>query len=164
MLEEIGVVSQVSHTEREQFILVETQVKTTCGSCQAKDNCGTRTIASVLSRRREALRFAYSGDVSVGQKVKLGISEQRVLTASLLVYMVPLLALLVGAMTGQFVLAALSIGSELGVIAFAFGSAALAFLGVKAYLTSQPSGDFYPKLLAVFPKDCDPIQVFQAEP
>ena len=73
MIEEIGVICAIEHHNSQQVVLVETQIKSTCGSCEAQSNCGTGAIAKVFASKRETLRFRLNEMVEVGQKVSLGI-------------------------------------------------------------------------------------------
>ena len=45
MLEENGTVIDIE----DGVVWVQTQIKTTCGQCQAKDNCGAGAIAKAFS-------------------------------------------------------------------------------------------------------------------
>ncbi|MFB1034367.1 MAG: SoxR reducing system RseC family protein, partial [Sinobacterium sp.] len=85
MIEEIGVICGIEQHNSQQVIIVETQIKSTCGSCEAQSNCGTGAIAKVFATKRETLRFRLDEIVEVGQKVSLGIPEENLLKASSLV-------------------------------------------------------------------------------
>ena len=76
MIEEIGVICAIEHDNSQQVVLVETQIKSTCGSCEAQSNCGTGAIAKVFASKRETLRFRLNELVVVGQKVSFGIPEK----------------------------------------------------------------------------------------
>jgi sigma-E factor negative regulatory protein RseC len=90
MIEEIGVICAIEQHESQQVVIVETQIKSTCGSCEAQSNCGTGAIAKVFASKRETLRFRLNDMVEVGQKVSLGIPEENLLKASAMVYCLPL--------------------------------------------------------------------------
>jgi sigma-E factor negative regulatory protein RseC len=93
MIEEMGIVVAVEPG----YAWVETQVKTTCGSCLAQDNCGTGLVAKTFTPKAEHIKIAVPDALSVGQSVKIGIPEHQLLTASAFLYIVPLLALIASA-------------------------------------------------------------------
>jgi sigma-E factor negative regulatory protein RseC len=93
MIEEMG---RVVATEP-GFAWIETQVKTTCASCVANDNCGTGLIAKAFTPKPEHLKLATPSELRVGQSVKIGIPEQHLLSASAWMYLVPVFALITSA-------------------------------------------------------------------
>ena len=72
MIEEIGVICAVEQHNSKQVILVETQIKSTCGSCEAQSNCSTGAIAQDCASKRESLSLRLDVLVEVGQKLSLG--------------------------------------------------------------------------------------------
>jgi sigma-E factor negative regulatory protein RseC len=163
MIEEIGIVSQINRQKDRQTIWVETQIKTTCGSCEAQSNCGTSTIAKAFAPKHEQLCFDYDHPISIGQKVKLGIPEESLLTASFLVYLLPLCVLLFCAAFGQFFLPYLGLLAEGWIILFAGLATLMSFKVVGFYLKKTNQQNFYPRILAVLPTEIEQIQVQQLE-
>jgi sigma-E factor negative regulatory protein RseC len=161
MLEEIGVVSSIEKQADSQIICVETQIKSTCGSCEAQSNCGTGAIAKVFANKREKLTFNYQGVISIGQQVKLGIPEQSLLKASSLVYILPIFVLIFSALLAQNVLPLIGLTAELWVIICAFSAAGLSFKGINIYLNQTNFDDYHPKILSVLPLDSKCIQFIQ---
>lgn len=161
MIEEVGVVSKVETSNTEQKIWVKTQIKSTCGSCEAQSNCGTGAIAKVFAKKHEALCFSYSDSVQVGQKVNLGIAETHLVMASALVYCIPLLALVVSAVSAQSILPFLGLTSELWVVFLSLLMTWGAFISVRRYLNNGGNPDFYPKIIAVLPLETQNIPVKQ---
>ncbi|MGY0645532.1 MAG: SoxR reducing system RseC family protein, partial [Paraglaciecola chathamensis] len=131
MIEEIGTVIEVQKRQSGQFIRIATEVKSTCGSCHAKDNCGTGVIARALANKRDALWMACDEKVEVGQDVKLGIAESMLLRASLLVYMLPLITMLIVATVTTLLLSSYAIEGEGWVILFTAVSSDIAFHSQK---------------------------------
>jgi len=86
MIEEMGLVKRISGNTA----WIETAIKTTCNSCQAKSNCGTSVIAKVFNPKPELLALYSPIELTPGQYVKLGIPEEKLVTASALVYLLPL--------------------------------------------------------------------------
>jgi len=161
MIEEIGVICTIEQHNSQQVVFVETQIKSTCGSCEAQSNCGTGAIAKVFASKRETLRFRLNEMVEVGQKVSLGIPEENLLKASALVYCLPLLALVLSALAGQHILPLLGLKAEGWLILFAAICTYLTFNFVRRFLSDADQGEFYPRILKVFPLKIDNIQVKQ---
>lgn len=161
MIEEIGVISAIEHHNSQQVVLVETQIKSTCGRCEAQSNCGTGAIAKVFANKRETLRFRLSDVVEVGQKVSLGIPEENLLKASAIVYCLPLLALIMSALAGQFLLPLLGLNAEGWLILFSAICTYITFRFVRRFLSRSDQGDFHPRILKVFPLESDNIQFKQ---
>jgi sigma-E factor negative regulatory protein RseC len=159
MIEELGTVVAIEtlsdgHGQDQQtkrMLLIETTIKSTCSSCHAQQNCGTSVVAKAFTRQTQRFTLPCDDDVVVGQKVKLGIAEERLLTASLLVYGLPILALIVGASLMQILLAQLSVSGELWVVLSAFASAILTFMAVKHYINASTSSHYCPQIIEVLP-------------
>ncbi|MGK0306067.1 MAG: sigma-E factor negative regulatory protein RseC [Gammaproteobacteria bacterium] len=161
MIEEIGVISAIEQHDFQQVVIVETQIKSTCGSCEAQSNCGTGAIAKVFASKRETLRFRLNEIVEVGQKVSLGIPEENLLKASAMVYCLPLFALVLSALVGQSVFPLLGLMAEGWLILFSAICSYLTFRFVRRFLSNSDQGEFQPRILKVFPLEIDNIQVKQ---
>lgn len=161
MIEEIGVICGIEQDNTQQIVLVETQIKSTCGSCQAQSNCGTGAIAKVFAGKRETLRFRVNDIVEVGQKVNLGIPENNLLKASAMVYCIPLFVLVVSALVGEAVLPSIGLSSEGWLILLCIVSSYLTFRLVRSYMNSSDQDDFHPRILKIFPLELDKIEIKQ---
>ncbi len=91
MIEETGVVVAVEGDKA----WIETQVKSTCGSCKASEACPTSTVAKAFSPKPEHVLIDVPCHLTVGQSVKIGISETALLYASMMVYILPLFSMIV---------------------------------------------------------------------
>ncbi|MBC3766884.1 SoxR reducing system RseC family protein [Neptunicella marina] len=149
MIEELATVTAV----RNGKIQVETQIKTTCGGCQANDHCGTGIVAKAMSPKMQRLQLDCSLPVEQGQQVVVGIPEQTLLLASLLVYLVPVLMLVVAAIL--LPLAGLPEGL---VVLFSLSFAAISWLLVKRWLATRDT-QFEPTLIKVQPKTIDVLNI-----
>lgn len=81
---------------------VETQRKSVCGSCSANKGCGTSVLGKVLGQRRSYVRVLNPVGAKLGEEVIVGLGERAFVTGSLAVYAIPLLALLLGAVAGEW--------------------------------------------------------------
>lgn len=164
MIEEIGevcVVEQREPGQQKQVVWVETQIKSTCGSCEAQSNCGTGAIAKVFAHKREKLRFEINETVSIGQKVKLGIPEENLLKASALVYFLPLCVLVISALAAQFLLPLIGLTNEVWVVLCSFLSTFMAFKGISKYTNAAEHPDYYPQILSFIPTQNQQIKIKQ---
>lgn len=117
---------------------VETMRKTTCGSCAVQKGCGHGVLNKLGSNRSNYIRVLY-GDLphhfAIDDEVQIGIPEQIVVMASFVVYMVPLLLLLLGAVAGEYVLQSglgETVAGMLGaVVGFAAGLCVVAWHNAK---------------------------------
>ena len=95
-----------------EFVWVETRRQSTCGSCAAKQGCGTSALAKVLGNRLARVRAINHGVAQVGDQVVIGIDEQALVRGSLAIYLVPLAGLLLGAVVGALMSTRLLVTGE----------------------------------------------------
>ncbi|MDH5473716.1 MAG: SoxR reducing system RseC family protein [Gammaproteobacteria bacterium] len=82
--------------------LLQTQRKSACQSCSVKKGCGTSVISKVVGKRSSQIRVANVLDAKLGDTVLLGVHEDALVQGSLLIYAMPLLAMLLLAVAGEF--------------------------------------------------------------
>ncbi len=103
-----------------QVVEVEVVRTSSCNACQAKAACGHHAIAQVSSTNRMTLIAADAFASQIGQKVTIGIPKNTLLTASFLMYLVPLSGLIIGAslsgiLSDEPIIAAISSVMGLGI-------------------------------------------------
>ena len=81
---------------------VETQRKSACGSCSVNKGCGTSVVGKILGQKYSRLKVLTTFPVSVGDTVVIGIKESALVRGSFAVYMVPLLAMFILALLGEW--------------------------------------------------------------
>ena len=91
MIEESAVVVKIENHQ----VWVESGSNSACGGCQQKASCTTQAISSVLKKKSVPV----DSDIvlKVGDAVMVAIDENLLLRASLILYMLPLIALFTGA-------------------------------------------------------------------
>lgn len=143
MLEEVAVVKEVHH----KHILVSSSRLNGCNACQAKSNCGQRSLAGLFGRKDVLIRLENPDNLIAkpGQSVILGLHEQALLVSSLVMYLLPLLIMIIVAVLTH--LAHYSEGMVIlsGLLGLALGFLISRKLSVK--LLSKP--DYYPILLSI---------------
>src|SRR5690554_7289758 len=112
-------------------LVVSTELKTGCGSCAQQSTCGAGIISKAFSDRRAEFQVRKpAGEFQPGQQIELLLPEQALTQLSLLMYGMPLLALLVTALG----LTQLTSISEGWVIISAFLSFAFSFYVLRRWL------------------------------
>ncbi|MAA95453.1 MULTISPECIES: SoxR reducing system RseC family protein [unclassified Arsukibacterium] len=94
MIEQIATVLAV---EKEGVWLGTTPV-TTCNACHASADCGTGIVAKTMTPRQN--RFFVATDLALlpGEQVTVATAGEQLVTAALLVYLLPLVLLVSGAL------------------------------------------------------------------
>lgn len=98
-------------------VWVQTIRNSACQSCAARHGCGQRALASATGGRANQIRVSNRLNAQVGDEVMLAIDEAALLRASLLVYAVPLLLLVVGAVVGHQVSGGQDVAAMFGAVA-----------------------------------------------
>ncbi|MBT9432214.1 SoxR-reducing system protein RseC [Candidatus Sodalis endolongispinus] len=76
---------------------VRCEAREGCGSCHARQSCGTRLLEKMAPDTQHYLAVASALPLVPGQRVEVGINEGSLLRSAFLVYMLPLLGLIGGA-------------------------------------------------------------------
>lgn len=97
MITETGKVVAVSG----ERIWVQTIRTSACESCSARNGCGQRALAGVSGGRANQVLVTNSLGAKVGDEVTVAIEESALLGASLLVYALPLLLMVLGTLSGH---------------------------------------------------------------
>lgn len=99
MTEKLGRVISVQGELAE----VEGQLHSSCGGCAVKGTCGTSLLTRYFGPKRLLLQAHNPIGARPGEHVIIGLSEGSLLEASVLAYLIPLLAMVGGAVAGVFV-------------------------------------------------------------
>lgn len=99
MLEENGRVVRLESG----LVWVETIKQSACSSCSAQKGCGQRLLARIGDGKRMEIQVDNPQhlEVKVNDEVTLGVGERSFLTASFLVYLLPLLVMFIVAVVAQ---------------------------------------------------------------
>jgi sigma-E factor negative regulatory protein RseC len=125
MIEETGRVVAIE----EGAVWVETLRKSTCSSCSANAGCGQGLMDKIgVGRQRGFVRVLSDLQLALNDVVIIGISEDLLLRSAVLVYLLPLLGLLAGALLAS----SLALTEGL-VILSALASLLVSWLAVRWY-------------------------------
>jgi sigma-E factor negative regulatory protein RseC len=117
-----------------EYAWVEAQRKTACGQCQVRKGCGTSVLAQVVGKKSTRMRVLNPVHARQGEQVVIGLHEAAMLTGSLAVYLLPLLSLLLFAITGKVLAEQLGIASvEMMTILFALAGLLVAVIWIRMF-------------------------------
>ncbi|MCK5648639.1 MAG: SoxR reducing system RseC family protein [Gammaproteobacteria bacterium] len=86
-----------------KYVWVETQRQSSCGHCSVKNGCGTQVLSKVLGNKVARVRCLNVQEKKTGQsfcqlksgdRVVIGLQESALLSGSLLIYFLPLMAMI----------------------------------------------------------------------
>ncbi|MBW7472752.1 SoxR reducing system RseC family protein [Marinobacter sp. M216] len=129
---------------KDDRVWVQTIRQSACESCSARSGCGQRVLASATGGRANQVLVENTVRAQVGDEVTIGIDEQALLGASLIVYALPLLLMVLASIVGH----QLSGGSDPGAILGAVVGLLSGFL-LSRRMQARKEGQFEPRLLRV---------------
>ena len=104
---------------------VESTAQTGCGACQSRESCGVSGLGKYFSGTRKAIEVQCGVNVQAGDELQLSLSENDLLKAGLLAYLLPSVLALMGA----GIASALGLGDVGAALGAANGMAAGFLLG-----------------------------------
>lgn len=96
MIEAVATVREVDG----ERVRVEVQRRGACGGCESGVSCGTSALGRWFARGTSELWLRTTLPLRVGEGVVVGLEETSLLRASLLLYLLPVLGLVAGAIAG----------------------------------------------------------------
>ena len=97
LLKETGLVTKVEG----DVAWVNTASKLACSSCKVESTCGNGILEKYLAGKVFVSKINNSLQANVGDKVEIAIPRSSITKASMIVYFVPLVGLILGALIGQ---------------------------------------------------------------
>lgn len=102
MMTALATVTKVVAKANGYDIEVSCEQQTSCKSCASQKSCGTGIVSKAVGNKQHAWALHSELVVREGQTVEIGFPEASLLQSALLVYLLPLLGLLLGALAGQW--------------------------------------------------------------
>jgi sigma-E factor negative regulatory protein RseC len=141
MMEELALVLDRQAAEHGR-VWVQTRRRSACEGCQLSASCAQKTLVGLLGRESgQKWQIANSLRAVPGDVVVLRVPETELLKASSILYGLPVLSLVLGAVTGALMVPDLELGSAIGALAGLLLGLGLA--SVWARLPAQQT-DFQP--------------------
>lgn len=139
MIEESGRVVAVE----DGAVWVESIRQTACASCAARKGCGQSALAKLGQQHKNHVRALNAFHLKVGDNVVIGVPEDVVMKGTVVAYMMPLVMMLVAAITAD----SFSLG-DLWVSLAGVAGLALGFLLVHIhFLKVRKDKRYYPVVL-----------------
>lgn len=152
MFTEVGQVI----AEEGDKVWVQTQSKTGCSSCKVSSTCGSGIVNKAFSHKVFVTPLKNTINAHINDEVEVGIPEDLVLKASLVVYLLPLIGLILALALSSLMLPNLT---ELGSIMSATLGLIVGFLGVRWFAHRKSARqELQPVLLKIVKR---PIEVTQ---
>ncbi|WP_070970382.1 SoxR reducing system RseC family protein [Vibrio sonorensis] len=105
------------HKEKLGFnVELSCQQQTSCSSCSSQQSCGTGVVSKVLGNKTLRWTLKTKEKMNPGQVVEIGLPESSLLKSASIVYLVPLFAMIAGALFGQWIISPMINGGELPII------------------------------------------------
>jgi len=141
MIEEQAIVSGLDG----ELAIIRMQRQSACSQCELNKGCGTGAIGRLLGHRSKPLAIRNDYDLKTGDRVLLGLPDRAFLKASLLIYGLPLVALIGSGLLAQWAFT----GSELSVYILSTAGF-IAGLWVSGWIAKNHySQQFNPQILEV---------------
>jgi len=147
MVEEIGSIIEV---RGKKVAVVMCEKSSFCAHCASMESC------QVGNDNKSKLVEAYNAiGAQVGDKVRLSVSSKNFLQSSFLLYIVPLIALIVGAIAGQTIGTSLDAGPDPNLLAAILGTAFMigSFFVIRIGSRALPKEDYMPHIVAVLDEE-----------
>ncbi len=124
-------------------LLLQAQVQSACGGCAVNKGCGTSVLSKVVGRKFTQFQAVNSVNAKIGDTVVVGIAEDVMVKGSLMIYIVPLLAMLVFAVLADYAFAEQIGARDALIAAFSIAGLATGALVSRWYFGRQTSGHLY---------------------
>jgi sigma-E factor negative regulatory protein RseC len=117
-------------------LLLEAQTTTACSACEAKQGCGTSVLSKWVGRKFTRFQVPNTVGARVGDEVVVGLAEEAMLKGSVLVYLLPLLAMIGFALLAEGLISAEAGSRDLIVLVAAIAGFALTLAIARRLLAS----------------------------
>ena len=140
MVEEQGVIVSLDG----QMANVAPLTQAGCQSCSSSGVCGTSLLKPLFGNKQRMLAAENTINAKPGDQVVIGLNRTALVVASLMVYLLPLILLVAGAITGAAIARTVSIeDTEIVSILSGVGAASLAFIAVSRVIKSAYFSAFF---------------------
>jgi sigma-E factor negative regulatory protein RseC len=122
MIEETATVVGI----QDDYAIVETRQRAACGSCESSGSCSTSVLSGLFKRKHNQLIVLNPIHARPGEEVVIGLQETALIKASFMAYLLPLLCMMLAAISVKLLAAhfnlqagelPIAIGGLLGLLA-----------------------------------------------
>ena len=144
IVEEPGIIISLDGN----YASVAPLVQTGCQSCASNGSCGTSLLAPLFGNKKRLLVAENTINANPGDEIIIGLNRTALVFASLMVYLLPLLVLVIAAMTGEAIAHELGLeDGEIIAILSGLGGAWLTFVFVSRVISSVSFSSFFEPIL-----------------
>lgn len=129
MMTALATVVSVDHQQDINHVQLSCEQQTSCNSCQSQKSCGTGMVSKALGNKAHFWQLHTRENLQAGQVVEIGLPEKSLVLSALVVYLLPLLAMIVGSVLAQLILRPwLDLGEGIVILSFfVFGGLGIYF-------------------------------------
>lgn len=143
-LEERGLVTRIE----ENYAWVEIDRKPGCSGCVTKSECGTATLAKMMSSKPVSIKTINVIAANVGDEVVVSVEQKALMAGSFAVYAAPLLLMLFAAFFGDLLGQKFFMEYRNGIsVVFAFSGLFSGFLWLSHYSQKIAKDQYYQPLI-----------------
>lgn len=156
MIEQTAVVVKLDG----EFAWVQAERESSCGNCAVKAGCGTAVLSRVIGNKVARMRAINTVQARVGDTVTIGLKEAAMLKGSVAVYLVPLLFMLLFAISGKVIAGQMQVSAEAMSILFGIAGLVTGGLWLRRFTHRIRDDDRYqPVILRKRSKTAEPVEV-----
>lgn len=104
MITALATVVAAEENKQGTKIELSCEQQTSCKSCSSQKSCGTGIISKAVGNKRHNWSLQTEKKVSVGAIVEIGLQEKSLMQFAAIVYILPLVMLILGALIGQLII------------------------------------------------------------
>ncbi|OEF27781.1 SoxR reducing system RseC family protein [Vibrio rumoiensis] len=101
MMTALATVTSVEQSNGVHHVQVSCEQQTSCNSCKSQKSCGTGMVSKALGSKAHYWKINTTKLLQEGQVVEIGLPEKSIVLSALVVYMLPLLAMIAGSLIAQ---------------------------------------------------------------
>lgn len=139
MIKEQGKIEEIN----KETAVVRIRKRSACAHCESRGSCG-------ISKRDMVIEVPNDLHAGVGDEVEVSVPDGTLLKLSALIYLLPVVALLIGAFFGAIIGETLQTNASVTAILLGGGLMALTFYGLILYDRKKRKGNTsYPRMTRV---------------
>ncbi len=119
MMTALATVTRVEPKKHGFYIDLSCEQKSSCSHCSSQKSCGTGLVSKAVGKKSLHWQMNTQKSLKVGQVVEIGFPEGSLIKSALIVYLIPLIALIVGALLANAILVPLTGGEGVVILSAA---------------------------------------------
>lgn len=140
MMTALATVVSAHKTDSGYSIELSCDQQTSCSHCASQKSCGTGIISKAVGNKSHLWVVHSEHEIKAGKMVEIGLPEKRLIQFASIVYILPLIMLIIGAVIGDQLLAPLLNGGEGGTILLSMLFMGAGVIAAK-YLATRLKGE-----------------------